>query len=166
MFTWNIEAPYGVLQAFKRLSFPVETNHFPQAANRKESTHDSCRWSWYLSGFIEWSTSTLEFSIPTASHSPVGERKIFFSALFLVCDVYIIRRLRYCLNPDNRRELVNSSYLLDNNQGRKSEKWSHAGAVAFLLWDPTNELYYPVRQSIVLYHRLRKLNNGGLGLRA
>lgn len=27
--TWNMLAPYGVLQAFKRLSFPVLTNHLP-----------------------------------------------------------------------------------------------------------------------------------------
>lgn len=27
--TWNMLAPYGVLQALSRLSFPVLTNHFP-----------------------------------------------------------------------------------------------------------------------------------------
>ena len=73
IFTWNILAPNGVLHAFRRLSLPVETNHFPHAANLKLSTQLSCKWSWYLSGLVAWSTSTLEFSIPTASHSPVGQ---------------------------------------------------------------------------------------------
>lgn len=66
-------APYGVLHAFKRLSFPVETNHFPHAANLKLSTQLSCKCNWYLSGLAACNTSTFEFSIPTASHSPVGQ---------------------------------------------------------------------------------------------
>lgn len=45
----------------------------PQWANLSESTQLSCRWSWYLSGLVTCSTSTLLFSIPTASHSPVGQ---------------------------------------------------------------------------------------------
>ena len=48
--TWKIEAPYGVLQAFSRLSFPVETNHLPEAANLRDKTQLSWRCSWYLSG--------------------------------------------------------------------------------------------------------------------
>lgn len=45
----------------------------PQWANLSESTQLSCRWSWYLSGLVTCRTSTLLFSIPTASHSPVGQ---------------------------------------------------------------------------------------------
>lgn len=41
--TWKILAPYGVLQAFNKLSFPVLTNHFPQYANLSESTQLSWR---------------------------------------------------------------------------------------------------------------------------
>jgi hypothetical protein len=71
--TWKMEAPYGVRQALSRLSLPVETNHLPQVAKRNERTQDSWRWSWYLSGLAACKTSTLEFSMPTASHSPVGQ---------------------------------------------------------------------------------------------
>ena len=35
---WKMEAPYGVLQEFRRLSLPVETNHLPQLANFRERT--------------------------------------------------------------------------------------------------------------------------------
>lgn len=72
--TWKMEAPQGVRQALSRLSLPVETNHLPQAAKRSERTHDSWRCSWYLSGLAACRTSTLEFSMPTASHSPVGQQ--------------------------------------------------------------------------------------------
>lgn len=51
-----MEAPYGVRQALRRLSFPVDTNHLPVAANFNERTHDSCKCSWYLSGFNVCST--------------------------------------------------------------------------------------------------------------
>lgn len=61
--TWNMLAPYGVLQAFSKLSFPVLTNHLPQLANLSDKTQLSCKWSWYLSG-LEWcNTSTLLLSI-------------------------------------------------------------------------------------------------------
>jgi len=73
MLTWNMEAPYGVRQAFSKLSLPVDTNHLPHVAKRNDSTHDSCRCSWYLSGLRACNTSTLEFSMPTANHSPVGQ---------------------------------------------------------------------------------------------
>ena len=63
MYTWNILAPYGVLQAFSKLSLPVLMNHFPLVANFNERTQLSCRWSWYLSGLLTWSTSTLLLSI-------------------------------------------------------------------------------------------------------
>jgi len=52
------------------LSLPVDTNHFPQVAKRNDRTQLSCKWSWYFSDFVAWSTSTCEFSIPTASQSP------------------------------------------------------------------------------------------------
>lgn len=71
--TWNMEAPYGVRHALSKLSLPVDTNHLPHVAKRNESTHDSCRCSWYLSGLRACNTSTLEFSMPTANHSPVGQ---------------------------------------------------------------------------------------------
>lgn len=35
--TWNMLAPYGVLHALSRLSFPVLTNHFP-AEDVKQTT--------------------------------------------------------------------------------------------------------------------------------
>lgn len=73
LLTWNIEAPYGVRHAFSKLSLPVDTNHLPHVAKRKDKTQDSCRCSWYLSGFRACNTSTLEFSMPTANHSPVGQ---------------------------------------------------------------------------------------------
>lgn len=68
--TWNILAPYGVRHALSRLSLPVDTNHFPQVANRNESTQLSCKWSWYFSGLVACRTSTCEFSMPTANQSP------------------------------------------------------------------------------------------------
>lgn len=34
--TWKILAPYGVLHAFNRLSFPVLTNHLPEITGNKE----------------------------------------------------------------------------------------------------------------------------------
>ena len=68
-----MEAPNGVLQPFKRLSLPVETNHFPAAANLRDKTQLSWRCSWYLSGLETLSTSTFELSMPTASQSPVGQ---------------------------------------------------------------------------------------------
>lgn len=74
-YTWKIDAPYGVRHAFSKLSFPVETNHFPHAANFKLSTQLSCKWSWYLSGLLACKTSTLEFSIPTANQSPIQKKK-------------------------------------------------------------------------------------------
>lgn len=39
----------------------------------RERTQLSCRCSWYLSGLVWCSTSTLLLSMPTASHSPVGQ---------------------------------------------------------------------------------------------
>lgn len=66
-------APYGVLQAFNKLSLPVDTNHFPHEANLKLRTQLSWRCNWYLSVLFACNTSTCEFSIPTASHSPVGQ---------------------------------------------------------------------------------------------
>ena len=71
--TWKILAPYGVLQAFNRLSLPVETNHLPQEANLKLKTQLSCKCNWYLSALTAFITSTVEFSIPTANQSPVGQ---------------------------------------------------------------------------------------------
>lgn len=68
--TWNMLAPYGVLQALRRLSFPVDTNHLPQEANLRLKTQLSWRCNWYLSGLAACRTSTFEFSIPTANHSP------------------------------------------------------------------------------------------------
>lgn len=53
--------------------FIVLCRSLPQWANLSESTQLSCRWSWYLSGLVTCRTSTLLFSIPTASHSPVGQ---------------------------------------------------------------------------------------------
>lgn len=80
-----MEAPYGVLHAFNKLSLPVDTNHLPQAANFKLNTQLSCKCSWYLSGFVACSTSTFEFSIPTASQSPkMNKRKLIkMSAFYL-----------------------------------------------------------------------------------
>ena len=42
---WNIEAPYGVLQALRRLSLPVDMNHLPQFAYLRDKTQLSWRWS-------------------------------------------------------------------------------------------------------------------------
>lgn len=69
-------APYGVLHAFSKLSLPVDTNHFPHVAKRNDRTQLSCKWSWYLSGFVACRTSTWEFSMPTASQSPKIRRKL------------------------------------------------------------------------------------------
>lgn len=33
--TWNMLAPYGVLQALRRLSFPVLTNHLPAGGRQR-----------------------------------------------------------------------------------------------------------------------------------
>ena len=86
--TWNMLAPYGVLQALSRLSLPVVMNHFPVWANLSESTHESCRCSWYFSGPITWSTSTLLLSILWEGDSTV----IIFQHV-CVCGVNITRAL-------------------------------------------------------------------------
>lgn len=41
--TWKILAPYGVRQAFSKLSFPVDTNHLPHWANFNDNTQLSCK---------------------------------------------------------------------------------------------------------------------------
>lgn len=38
--TWNMLAPYGVLQALRRLSFPVLTNHLPAGERKRASGCD------------------------------------------------------------------------------------------------------------------------------
>lgn len=38
--TWNMLAPYGVLQALRRLSFPVLTNHLPAGERKRASGRD------------------------------------------------------------------------------------------------------------------------------
>lgn len=38
LVTWNMLAPYGVLHAFSRLSFPVLTNHLPANAQQTWKT--------------------------------------------------------------------------------------------------------------------------------
>ena len=63
MLTWKILAPYGVRQAFNRLSLPVLMNHLPLVAYFRDNTQLSWRWSWYLSGLLTWSTSTWLLSI-------------------------------------------------------------------------------------------------------
>lgn len=75
-FTWNMLAPYGVRQAFSKLSLPVETNHLPQVAKRNDSTQLSCNSNWYLSDLLACNTSTWEFSIPTASQSPIFRKNV------------------------------------------------------------------------------------------
>lgn len=77
--TLKIFAPYGVRQAFNKLSFPVDTNHLPQVAKRSERTQLSCKCNWYLSGLVACNTSTCEFSIPTASHSPKRNNRLAIS---------------------------------------------------------------------------------------
>jgi len=69
----KMEAPYGALHAFKRLSLPVLANHLPELANLRDNTQLSCRCNWYLSGLEQCRTSTFELSMPTASQSPVGQ---------------------------------------------------------------------------------------------
>lgn len=61
--TWKMLAPQGVRQAFSTLSLPVDTNHLPLWANFNDRTQLSCKCSWYLSGLVVDSTSTLLFSI-------------------------------------------------------------------------------------------------------
>lgn len=40
--TWNMLAPYGVLQALRRLSFPVLTNHLPAGGRQRKHQVVGC----------------------------------------------------------------------------------------------------------------------------
>uniref|UniRef100_A0A915IKI0 Uncharacterized protein n=1 Tax=Romanomermis culicivorax TaxID=13658 RepID=A0A915IKI0_ROMCU len=53
----------GVRQAFKTLSFPVEANHLPLWANLSDKTQLSCKANLYLSGLLQFKTSTKLFSM-------------------------------------------------------------------------------------------------------
>lgn len=130
LITWNMLAPYGVRQAFNILSFPVDTNHLPQVANRSERTQLSCNSNWYLSGLLACNTSTCEFSIPTANQSPDNTNKFRIN------------------NWERTRELYISTNQLDSIQVRRSVKWSRVAVIVFPLANPMIAPYYLSHQSI------------------
>lgn len=59
--TWNMLAPYGVLHAFSKLSFPVLTNHLPGWRNTKakhEKTLSKNR-EWTMTSWLKWGWAEL-----------------------------------------------------------------------------------------------------------
>lgn len=61
VWTWNMLAPYGVLHAFSKLSFPVLTNHLPGRRNTKakhEKTLSKNR-KWTMTSWLKWGWAEL-----------------------------------------------------------------------------------------------------------
>lgn len=116
-------APYGVLHALSRLSLPVETNHFPHVANRNDNTQLSCKCSWYLSGLVAWSTSTCEFSMPTASQSPVKFKWYSCLSTLYILSSHCVKYLT-CRTIAKRKDLWAEIVLLKLSS-LSEIPWSH-----------------------------------------
>ena len=144
--TWNMEAPYGVRHALSKLSFPVDTNHFPQLENFNDKTQLSCKCSWYLSGLFTFNTSTLELSILFSN-----EREIQWKNK-LKSDYHEIKVFSFYFNEwQHTRQLT--IHQLDRILMRKFVNWNHIDAIVVLHEDPNDERYYRGHQSIICCHQ-------------